>query len=188
MGELQESVRALDARISALIKSSQAREAILKTYVLNQYAMMALGCGFILSPRAVNELVVTFFDEIVTTHPKIAQKQIVELRRRLVAEYPFWVPNLFYLAQELKRLGKDFKAEARKAFFNAYSLIENLVIDSDHYAQLWIDARHDPLSKECHWPSTNQMPWFVVQNMLNAFRDEYSKDDVPQIIERLLLK
>lgn len=189
MGELPAAgAHPLDPRISALLQSTRSREAIIKTYVVNSYALRALGCGFTIARNALNSLMIRFFNEDIVDDIPTARKRIVEARKRLLAEYPEWIPNRFHVSIELFWSGKSRREEAKEAFLAALPLVEDMVIDSDHYAQLFIDARHNPLRLEEPWPVTNQMPWFVVKNMFDAFKDLFPRTDTPQIIERLKLK
>jgi hypothetical protein len=188
--------RSLDARIEALYRRSREyREAMVKTFILNQYALLHTGAGLIISPKAIRHLTAKCFSEVAVDDPKAAREQVVRLRQRLLVEYPFWIPNRFHLAVELHCLfGKQREIAARSAFIAAMPLLEGMVIDSDHYCQLFIDCRFNPFGPNgSKWISGNPRPWHLPERFLRALAEAWRNEmppfsiDGPAIIARLML-
>jgi len=175
---LQQFTGRLAARVRALLSESRRpiREAVLRTHILNQAEMRAYSAGMELTEVAKGELVESVFPGMRGPLPGVVDFGVVlfTLRRDLAAKYPFWIPNHVRAPIQYHRAAP--RPGERQIVISRYEAALPRVLeisqDSEEFAQLFIDARHDPVGSE-PWPLTVAKPWAIVDAFLSRLAALY---------------
>lgn len=148
--------------------NSKTREAVLKTFLLNEYYLLVNGMAVEIGKKN-KKIFYRYFPELPEKGSEILlNESLFEARKHMADNYDFYLPSKLHLPLQAQ-FSLPGKPLVQMALFDFCfeSAVENLNVTDHEMIHLPIDAFYDPIDKQIY--ASSRSPNALLETFMNSY-------------------